>query len=119
MSADADIAGLNTQARCFRLRRYYLYLGIVSGVFFAVMGVISTLAALWNVGWFPRPKLFAVVFGAVWSGFTLLALWIIAAYWRERLFFGGDAIVQHGIFRCRTVKTREVVLVKWRARPTG
>jgi hypothetical protein len=120
MSTTTDKAQLHTEARCFRLRRYYLYVGIVCAVFFAAMGIGSTVAALWNFdGSFARPKLAALIFGTFWSGFTLLAVWVIAAYFRERLYFGKGAIVQHGIFRSRTLEIGEVLLIKWRAWPVG
>src|SRR5438132_3763373 len=83
MTTDADIGQVSTNARCFRLRRYYLVIGVVCAALFAIMGVTSTLAAYWNIdGSFARPKLAALIFGTFWSGFTLLAVWVILAYFR-------------------------------------
>ncbi len=120
MSTAADIGQLPTQARCLRVRRYYLVVGIVGAVFFAAMGIGSSVAALWNIdGPFPRPKPAALIFGAFWTGWTLLAVWVIAAYFRERLFFGKASFVQHGIFRSRTLEVGEVHQIKWRTWPMG
>ncbi|HMP03757.1 MAG TPA: hypothetical protein PKC45_14765 [Gemmatales bacterium] len=120
MSTTADIDQLSTGARCFRLRRYYLVVGVVCTVFFAVMGIASTVAALWNIdGSFARPKLAALIFGIFWSGFTLLAVWVIVAYFRERLYFGKAGVVQHGIFRSRTLLIEEVQQIRWRTWPVG
>src|SRR5262245_33709454 len=105
MSATADIDPLPTDARCYRLRRYYLVVGVVCAVFFAAMGIASTVAALWNIdGSFARPQLAALIFGTFWSGFTLLAVWVIVAYFRERLYFGKAGVVQHGIFHSRSLQ---------------
>jgi hypothetical protein len=120
MTTTADIEQLPTDARCFRVRRYYLVVGVVCAVFFAAMGIVSTVAALWNIdGSFARPKLAALIFGIFWSGFTLLAGWVIAAYFRERLYFGKAGVVQHGIFRTRTLQIEEVHQIKWRPWPIG
>jgi hypothetical protein len=120
MSTTADIDQLPTDAKCFRLRRYYLVVGVVCAVFFAAMGIASTVAALWNIdGSFARPKLAALIFGFFWSGFTLLAVWVIVAYFRERLYFGKAGVVQHGIFRSRTLQIEEVFQIKWRSWPVG
>ena len=120
MITTGDLDRLPTEARCFRLRRYYLFLGIVCAVFFAVIGIGSAVAALWNFdGSIARPKLAALIVGTFWFGCTLLAVWVIAAYFRERLFFGKTAIVQHGIFRSRTLELGEVLEIKWRAWPVG
>jgi hypothetical protein len=120
MSTIADTAQVPTETRCFRLRRYYLLVGIVCGVVFVAIGIASTVAALWDIdGSFARPKLAALIFGTFWSGFTLLAAWIIAAYFRERLVFGGAAIIQHGIFGSRTLALGDVFQIKWRAWPVG
>ena len=120
MSTIADIGHLPTEARCFRLRRYYLLVGIVGAVFFPAMGIGSTVAALWNIDCsFARPKLAALIFGTFWSAFTLFAVWVIVAYFRERLFVGKAAIVQHGIFRSRTLEFGEVLQIKWRIWPVG
>src|SRR5260370_35504830 len=94
MTTTADILEVPTEARCFRLRPYYLVVGIVCAGFFAVVGVTSTVVAYFNVdGSFARPYLAALVFGVFWSGFTALAVWVIAAYFRERLILSPSTII--------------------------
>ena len=104
----------------FRPRRYYLIVGIVCAVFFAGIGVASTIAAYTNVdGSFARPTLCAFIFGGFWSGWTLLAGYLIAAYFRERLLLTEEIIVQRGTFRWRTISVADVVRIQWRTLPKG
>lgn len=120
MSTIVDTDQLPADARCFRLRRYYLVAGIVSAVFWAAVGIAFTVAALWSIdGSFDQLKRDALLFSIIWSGFVLLGVWMIAAYFRNRLFFANTAIVQRGIFRSRTFPVGEVLQIKWRSRPRG
>lgn len=120
MSASAFIDHLPTRARCYRPRRYYLLVGVVYTVVFAAMGIVSMVVALWNVdGSIARPKLAALIVGTFWSGFTLLGVWIIVAYLRERLVIGEAVIVQRGICRTRALALPDVRQITWRARPVG
>ena len=63
---------------CYRMRPHFRNVGLVCIVFFAVIGVFSTLAAYFNIdGSFARPELGALVFGLFWSAFTCLGLWLL------------------------------------------
>jgi hypothetical protein len=116
----ADTRQLPAEARCFRLRRFYLVVGVVSAVFCSVTGAISTVVAYWNIdGSFPRPKLNALILGIFWSGFALLSLWVVLAYFRECLFLASKSVVQHGVFRSRTIDVDGVTRIKWRTWPVG
>lgn len=118
MSISADADCLSNPTRIFRLRLYYLVSGIVCGVFLAIIGIGSVLVALWNIdGSFSRPREAALLFGVVYSGFTLLAAFMVAAYFRERLEFSPTTIVQRGIFRTRTLSLSEIVQIKWHIWP--
>lgn len=120
MTTTVEIRQLPADAKCFRLRRYFLVAGIFCAVFFSVVGVIFTVAAYWNIdGSFPRPKLAAMLFGIFFSGFTLLAVWVILAYFRERLFLGSKTIIQRGIIRSKAIDFEQVIRVSWRCRPVG
>jgi hypothetical protein len=120
MTTTADKRQPPAQARRFGPRRFYLVVGVLCGVFFSVMGVASTLSAYWNIdGSFPRPKLAALIFGIGWSGFTLLAVWIILAYFRERLYLASKTVIQHSVIRSRTIYCKDVVHINWRRRPSG
>jgi hypothetical protein len=121
MTTTADKRQPPAEARCFGPHRFVLVVGVLCGVFCSVMGVASTLAAYWNIdGSFPRPKLAALIFGIGWSGFTLLAVWIIFAYFRERLYLASKTVIQHSVIRSRTIYCKEVVRINWRrGRPSG
>jgi len=89
-------------------------------VIFTVIGVTSTIVAYFNIdGSFARPYLAAMIFGVFWSPFTALAVWVIAAYFREGLILAPSSIIQHGIFRSRTLEVGEVLQIKWRTWPVG
>lgn len=109
-----------TGSRRYRPRRYYLFVGIGTLVAFVVMGIGSVAAAWWNVdGSFTRPKTAALIFGVFWTGFVLLSLWLLAAYFRERLRLGPSAVTCRGVFRVRRLRLRDVNVVVWRRVPAG
>jgi hypothetical protein len=106
--------------RCFRPRLSYLITGIMGAIFFPTVGVVSTVSACLNLdGSFASPVLAAVTFAAFWSGFTLLSVWALAAYFRERLVLGKSRIVRRGVFRLRTLAVGDVQEVRWHTRPRG
>ena len=120
MHKSAEIAQPSPGTRVFRVRRKYLVVGVIGTLFCVAMGVESTVAAFWNLdGSFPRPKLAAFMLGSFWSCFTLLGVWIIAAYFRERLNLTDTGIVQQGIFRSKNLEFSEILQVQWRTRPVG
>lgn len=104
--------------RVFRLRWYYLVIGIVGAVFFAAMGLFSVCSAYWNIdGSFPHPVRFAIGLGIVWSAFVLVSLWIITAYFRERLELTPVAIILQGVVYKRVIRWDDVSKVAWRRGP--
>jgi len=120
MAAEPHGRSTSEEERCYRLRSYYFYVGVVCGAFFVVIGSTSTAVAYWNIdGSFPHPKPAAAVVGAFWSGFTLLAGYIVAAYYRGRLYLSASRVVQRGVFRERTICVPDVGRVVWRSRPVG
>ncbi|WP_437229922.1 hypothetical protein SH661x_001691 [Planctomicrobium sp. SH661] len=50
---------------------------------------------------------------------TLVAIWITAAYFRERLLLSRTAIIQHGVFRSKQIAFTDVKQVHWRCWPVG
>lgn len=107
-------------SKCYRMRRYFLYLGAACAAGFAATGIFSTLAALWNIdGSFPRPGLFALVFGLFWSVPTMGSIWLIVASLRDRLSLGDGEIVQQGVLWLRTVRLEDIHRVRWRLWPEG
>ncbi|MGC1276367.1 MAG: hypothetical protein WBC44_21910 [Planctomycetaceae bacterium] len=104
----------------YRPRLYYLHVGLGTLIFFVAMGAGSVVAAYGNFdGSFAHPKTAALVFGLFWSGFAGLSLWLLAAYFRERLRLGPSSITCQGVFRLHRVRLRDVNSVVWRRYPAG
>ena len=84
------------------------------------MGIFSAVAVWWNVGGAaPVPRTAAVFVTVIGSAFILLGMYLIAAYFRERLFVFEAAIRQVGCFRTRTLALEEVNRIVWRTRPAA
>lgn len=106
---------LESGAVCYRLRRYYLWVGVPSFVFSLAMGIKSVLAAYYNVdGSFPDPKAWAWGLGIGWSCLLLPGVWLILAHFRDRLVVSDTSIWQRGCFRERRVEFADVQRVVWR-----
>ena len=106
--------------KCYRLQRSYLILGIVCSTGFLAMGVWTVWAAYWNIdGSFPHPKLMALIGSLFWMFWFFLGLWIILAYFRERLFISDSAIIQHLCFTTRAVDLADVTEIIWKRYPQG
>ena len=100
----------------YRLRRLYLAVGVGCTSFFVVIGVASTLAALFNIdGSFPHPRTFAAVFAIAWSCWCLLGGYIVLAYFRERLFVNPHGVRHVGCFRSQTIPFDQLESARWRA----
>lgn len=104
----------------YRPRDSHWWVGVTCTAFFAVALVGSVALALGNPdGSFPRPILFAAVFGLFWGAFTLLSAWILADYYRSRLVVSRDGVVQVGVFWSTGIEFDEVQEARWRAIPVG
>jgi hypothetical protein len=115
-----DVADLSTGQDVYRPRRDDLVVGIVCAIFFSTMAIVSVVAAYWNIdGSFARPLLAAIIFGIFWSIFLLLSVWVLLAYFRERLVVDRTTITQHGIFRCKRLCIDDATEIKWRRIPEG
>lgn len=105
---------------CFRMRPYFRNVGLICTVFFAVVGLVSTLAAYFNVdGSFPRPKLAALVLGIFWFAFTLLGVWLLLLYYKYRLLVNDSMLRQIGVLRDDQADLNLVDELKWRCFPQG
>ena len=105
---------------CYRLRPFCRNLGIACTILFVAMGLVSTLAAYFNVdGSFGRPYLAALVFGLFWSAWVVLGIWLILLYYRYRLFTNDTALYQVGVIREQHADLNLVNEMKWRTRPMG
>ncbi|MEX0937676.1 MAG: hypothetical protein WDZ59_07425 [Pirellulales bacterium] len=113
MTARDDHQSLPDAAKPYRLGRRYLVVGIVCSVFFAAVDIGSVAVVCLGVDGIARLVL-ALFFGLFWSSWLLLSVWLVAAYFREKLFLQQNSIVQHGIFRTTTLGLAEVWRVRWR-----
>jgi len=120
MTSPSELPQVAADAKVYRLRRHYLILGIVCTTFFAGVGVTSTVAAYLNIdGSFPHPRIYEWLFGMFWSIFTLMGVWVIAAYYRERLILALPTMIQRCIFGSKTLNIGDICQIKWRPQPQG
>jgi hypothetical protein len=59
------------------------------------------------------------MFSIVWGGFTLLGLWLILAYFQERLTLTGETICQVGVIQTKSMPFDTVQELTWRLHPQG
>jgi hypothetical protein len=106
--------------RCYRVRPYFRNVGVVCTVFFIVVGVVSTYSAYVNIdGSFPNPKTAALVFGIVWSVFSLLGVWLLLLYHKYRLCVNELSIRQTGIVRVDEADLSLVDKLEWPRYPNS
>lgn len=106
--------------KCYRLRRYYLWLGLTCLAFFVVIGVASSLAAYLNIdGSFRHRIPAAIFFGTFWSFWIVLSLHLVLAYVRERLSFSDQELAFQGIYRLKSIPYGEVREIRWRRIPAS
>lgn len=91
--------------KTYRLRRSFLKQGIGYGIFFLVLAIVTPFSAANTLG--------ALFFALFWSFWVLMSVWMIAAYYRERLILEPQTIVQHGVFRIKRFEHCEVRQVSW------
>ena len=115
-----DVADLSISQNGYRLRRYYLIVGIIGVIVSSAAAVGSAYAAFCNTdGAFAHPIRAAIAYGSFWSVFTLLGVWILLAYSRECLLLDGAQITQHGVIRSKVIHFNDVMHIKWRRIPQG
>jgi hypothetical protein len=89
-------------------------------VFYSLVDVASVTVALLNPdGSFERPVLGAVIFGTFWTGWVLLSLYLLVAYFRERWTLSDDAVSRQGVIWFRSLPITEVTSVRWFGYPAG
>jgi hypothetical protein len=101
--------------RRYRLRKYYLIVGVIGTVFFLTMDAVSLAVACSA----KRPVLAALILCGLWSGFTLLGIWLIWAYFRECLCLSDSTVTAVGCIREKKVQVADVIKVVWRTVPQG
>lgn len=60
-----------------------------------------------------------MIVGLFWSGWTQLSVWVILAYFRERLLLDGKTVRQDGVIRSRMVDCEKAIRLLWRRWPAG
>lgn len=105
--------------KTFRLKEETLKTGIFCLLCFLAMGTFSVVCTTLV----PPPKArlqpvhMAMVFGVFWGAISCLAIWILLAYWRERLTVNDETVIQRGVFRTRVIRFNEVDKLVWRPAP--
>jgi hypothetical protein len=105
----------------FRLRRSYLALRVLGTLFFATMAVVSVLGIYFEAPADRRAAGLAVGLGfaAFWLLLAAFGVWVLLAYWRERLAVH-DAEIDHvGVIRRKRMRVPDMVSARWRCWPAG
>ena len=105
----------------FRLRRSYLLLGVLCTLLFAAMAIVSVLGIYFEAPAERRAAALAVGLGiaAFWLAFMALGVWVLLAYWRERLVVRDGEIDCVGVIRRKRIRVPEIVSARWRCWPAG
>jgi hypothetical protein len=120
MEPTIDIRRPPPEAFCYRIHRRYFLLGCACAVCFISFGIASTAVAYFNIdGSFRRPKLAALIFCIFWGACTLLSVFLIVAYFREKLVLTPLAIAYRGVLRKKLIESDSVACIKWRTWPAG
>jgi hypothetical protein len=108
----------SSERRIYRPRVYYLAIGVVCLAFYSGAACASSFAAWTNIdGSFRFPIPSAIFFGSFWSAWSLLSLWIILAWFRERLIIEKRTITQRGVVFTRVIQIHEIAAVRWMKKP--
>lgn len=107
-------------ASTYHLKRGLRHLGLLGGLFFAAIGVLSIVVSLLNPdGSLQRPVLAALVFGVFFGSFTGLFAWLFYTHRTYRLHLSESQISQLGPARSCRVSPAEISQALWRTRPRG
>ena len=85
----------------------------------AIVFLVLSVALLNPDGSFDRPVLGAMIFGIFWTGWVLVSLFLLVAYFRERWTLSDDTVSTHGIFSIRSLPVTHVTSVRWFGYPAG
>ena len=105
----------------FRLRRSYLLLGALCTLLFAAMAIVSVLGIYFEAPAERRAAALAVGLGiaAFWLAFMALGVWVLLAYWRERLAIRDGEIDYVGVICRKRLRVSEIASARWRCWPAG
>ncbi|QDU11195.1 hypothetical protein V202x_46140 [Gimesia aquarii] len=100
--------------RTYYFRYNPLYLGVLSGIFWFLLGTASVLVAYLNPdGAFKNPQKFILFCTTSYSVMILLSIWLVLSYYRERLVITDSTITLHGVFRKKTFFLSDITRLIW------
>jgi len=102
----------------YRLSKGILAIGLLTTPFFAAMGVFGVLVSVLDDS-SPHPVAAALLFGCFWGSWTVLGLWVILAYLRERVIVGSGCFQIVDCFQTRTADVAAISRAIWKSRPNG
>jgi len=111
----------NEAGTVFRLRKGYRNIGLVCLPFFVLAGVASAYG-IWSEVPPHRPVnaiCFVICSMCVWAFMAGLSLWVLLAYWRERLKITGGQVIHHGVIGKKEIDLADVTDVRWGIVKTG
>ena len=108
------------EVKLYSAPKRHLYLAASCLFLFLSMTVAGITLPLINPnGSFARPNLTAVFFGCFWGGWTILSIYAIIAYRKERVYTSGLAVHMDSVFHTNTLPLDEIAKVVWRGWPAG
>lgn len=101
--------------RVYRLPRWVLYVGM----FGIVCPLVCARDVIDDAANAHGPQEAAALLAAIIALFELMALWLVAAYLRERLTVDGSTLTQRRVFGSTTIELTEVTRIDWRPGALG
>jgi hypothetical protein len=97
------------------MRKDYLWIGAICTAFFLFAAIGNLAVAWWNFdGSFEHPRASAVAFALFWLFWASLGVWMLLAYFWERLVITTNNIRKIGWFRTRSLRQDEITTARWR-----
>lgn len=106
--------GDGSSEKCYGPKRSVRNAGWFWLLFYSTVAIGHSWLCLANAHEFPRPVAAAIFFGTFWSGWTLLCVWLLCVYYRERLFLDRDRITKQGVLFRHSLAMSELSSVCWR-----
>lgn len=100
-------------ATVYRLGNFNLAVGVAGLLEFAAFGI----AGIVSLRPFPELLPLTVFSTVVFAAFVLLGVWLILAFYRERLFVSDSGVRHRGCIRTRTMVFAELTSARWRYSP--
>jgi hypothetical protein len=105
-----------TDAREYRIPRFYLLLGFGSALFAGAGLVAGISGEIWNRP-APSPVAATVIYFGIYIFFLSLSTWILLAYFQERLIISDGRVSLRGVLKGRAMDLADVQQARWRIWP--